>query len=228
MAGPIWLNWFFAALMIVAALFHAGRVVAARQRGPHRGYDGDLTDLVMSSGMAVLLIINFGAHTPMTWSLIIGLPTLWLILRALRALTSKSSPTGSSRALIPATQQLPMYAAMLFMLLVSGRSASTIPTEAMGGMTMGGPLSQGLGGSTPLVTLTTVVFVGVLGLVAARHALQLRGAIATQRAWPIPDRSDRRKVIGELVLAPGPSLLCQLAMSGTMIYMLVLMVQPVL
>jgi hypothetical protein len=121
-----------------------------------------------------------------------------------------------------------MYAAMLFMLLVSGRHASTTPAEAMAGMTMGGSVSQGLGGSTPLVTLTTLVFVGVLGLVAARHAGQLRGAIATQRAWTMPDGSDRRKVIGELVLAPGPSLLCQLAMSGTMIYMLVLMVQPAL
>jgi Domain of unknown function (DUF5134) len=228
MAGPIWLNWIFAALMTLAALFHAGRLLAASQRGPHRGYVGDLTDLVMSSGMAVLLIINFGARMPVTWSLIIGLPTLWLILRALRAIAAKSPPRRISRALTPAMQQLPMYAAMLFMLLVSGRSASTIPTEAMGGMTMGGPLSQGLGGSTPLVTLTTLVFVGVLGLVAARHARQLRGAITTQRAWPIPDRSDRRKVIGELVLAPGASLLCQLAMSGTMIYMLVLMVQPVL
>jgi Domain of unknown function (DUF5134) len=228
MAGPIWLNWFFAALMIVVALFHAGRVVAARQRGPHWGYDGDLEDLVMSSAMAGLLVINFGTHMPMTWLLVIGLPTPWLILRALRARTAKFSRAGSSRALTMITQQLPMYAAMLFMLLVSGRSASTIPTEAMGGMSMGGSLSQGLGGSTPLVALTTLVFVGVLGLVAARHARQLRGAITTQRAWPIPDRSDRRKVVGELVLAPGPSLLCQLAMSGTMIYMLVLMVQPVL
>jgi hypothetical protein len=228
MAGPIWLDWIFATLMALAALFHAGRLLAARQHGPHRGCEADLTDLVMSSAMAVLLIINFGTHIPMTWALIIGLPTVWLIFRALRALTSKSSAAGSSGALTPATQHLPMYAAMLFMLVVSGRSASTTPTEAMSGMTMGGPLSQGLGGSTPLVTLTTLVFVGVLGLVAARHAGQLRGAITTQRAWPIPDRSDRRKVIGELVLAPGPSLLCQLAMSGTMIYMLVLMVRPVL
>jgi hypothetical protein len=228
MAGPVWLNSIFATLMALAALFHAGRLLAARQHGPPRGHEDDLTDLVMSSAMAVLLIVSFGAHMPTTWALIIGLPTLWLILRALRALTSTSSPVVSPGALTPATQQLPMYAAMLFMVLVSGRSASTVPTEAMGGMTMGGPVNQGLSGSTPLVTLTTLVFVGVLGLVAARRAGQLRGAIATQRAWPIPDGSDRRKVIGELVLAPGPSLLCQLAMSGTMIYMLVLMVQPVL
>ena len=228
MAGPVWLNSIFTALMALAALFHACRLLASRHHSPHRGHEGDLTDLLMSLVMAVLLIVSFGAHMRMTWALIIGLPTVWLILRALRALTSRSSSAGSWGALTPAAQRLPMYAAMLFMLLVSGRSASTTPTEAMAGMTMGGSVSQGFGGSTPLVTLTTVVFVGVLGLVAARHAGQLRGAIATQRAWPIPDGSDRRKVIGELVLAPGPSLLCQLAMSGTMIYMLVLMVQPAL
>jgi len=110
-----------------------------------------------------LPVINFGTHMPVTWLLIIGLATWWLILRALRALSVKLSPTGSSRALIPATQQLPMYAAMLFMLLVSGRSASTIPTEAMGAMTMGGPLSQGLGGSTPLGPPTTSLPHGTLG-----------------------------------------------------------------
>ncbi len=226
MAGPIWLNWIFAALMALAALFHAVRLLAARQHVPFRGHAGDVTDLVMSSAMAVLLMVNFGARIPTSWALIIGLPSLWLILRALGAFTSKSSPMGIPGALTPATQQLPMYAAMLFMLLVSGRSGSRIPTEAMGGMTMGGPVSQNLGGSTPVVTLTTVGLVGVLSLVVARHAGQLRGAIVTQRAWPIPDSSDRRKVVGELVLAPGPSLLCQMAMSGTMIYMLVLMVQP--
>lgn len=226
MAGPVWLNSIFAALMALAALFHAGRLLAASHSRPHRGHEGDLTDLVMSSAMAVLLIVNLGAPMPASWALIIGLPGLWLILRALRDLISKPSAAGSSRALTPAMQQLPMYAAMPFMLLVSGRSVSRIPMEAMAGMTMGGPVGQNLGGSTPLVTLTTVGLIGVLGIGAARYAGQLRGAIATQRAWPLPGSSGRRKVVGELVLAPGPSLLCRMAMSGTMIYMLMLMVQP--
>ena len=226
MAGPVWLNSIFAALMALAAFFHAGRLLAASHPRPHRGHVGDLTDLVMSSAMAVLLIVNFGARMPTSWALIIGLPSLWLSFRALRDLISKPSAAGSSRALTPAMQQLPMYAAMLFMLLVSGRSAATVPTEAMGGITMGGPVSHGLDGMSPVVTLTTLGFAGVIGLGATRYAGQLRGAIATQRAWPLPDSSGRRKVVGELVLAPGPSLLCRMAMSGTMIYMLVLMVQP--
>jgi len=112
-------------------------------------------------------------------------------------------------------QQVPMFAAMLFMLVVVGSSASAasaasrVVTDgtatagmAMPGMTMGGQVSPDLGGSTWSVAVTALVLVGVLCLVAVRHARQLRAAVATQRI----------------------SLGCQLAMSGTMIYLLALMV----
>src|SRR5665647_1920067 len=109
---------------------------------------------------------------------------------------------------------------------------AVIPGMAIPGMTAGGDLSLRLGGSTPSVAATSLVLVGVLCLVAVRHAGQLRVAVATQRAWSIPGRPDLQQPAGAaflrqrasgLVLAPGLSLGCQLAMSGTMIYMLVLM-----
>ena len=124
-----------------------------------------------------------------------------------------------------------MFAAMLFMLVEVGSSASsasaapavsaaspvvtdgtatagmampgmTMPGMTMPGMTMGGQVSPDLGGSTWSVAVTALVLVGVLCLVAVRHARQLRAAVANQRI----------------------SLGCQLAMSGTMIYLLALMV----
>jgi hypothetical protein len=79
-------------------------------------------------------------------------------------------------------------------------------------------------GSTSSVAVTSFVLVGVLGLVAARHARQLGVAVASQLAWPWLRRLDLRQRAGRLLLAPGLSLGGQLAMSGTMIYMLVLMV----
>lgn len=232
MVGPIWLSWLLASLMLFSALYHAGRVVAAGQRGrglgfglgpthgPHHGYHDDLAHLVMSTAMAAMLVISFSAHIAMAWGVVIGVPLVWFILRAGRVLTSggRSMTSGGARAVIQPMQQVPMFAAMLFMLVVVGSSASAAPAAsaasrvvtdgtatagmAMPGMTMGGQVSPDLGGSTWSVAVTSLVLVGVLCLVAVRHARQLRAAVATQRI----------------------SLGCQLAMSGTMIYLLALMV----
>lgn len=229
MVGPIWLSWLLASLMLFSALYHAGRVVAAGQRGrglgfglgpthgPNHGYHDDLAHLVMSTAMAAMLVISFSAHIAMAWGVVIGVPLVWFILRAGRVVTSggRSMTSGGARAVIQPMQQVPMFAAMLFMLAVVGSSAPTAsaasgvvtdgvaaPAMVMPGMTMGGQVSPDLGGSTWSVAVTSLVLVGVLCLVAVRHARQLRAAVATQRI----------------------SLGCQLAMSGTMIYLLALMV----
>ena len=237
MVGPIWLSWLLASLMLFSALYHAGRVLASGQRGrglgfglgpthgPHHGYHDDLAHLVMSTAMAAMLVISFSAHIAMAWGVVIGVPLVWFILRACRVLTSggRSMTSGGARAVIQPMQQVPMFAAMLFMLVVVGSSASAAPAASaasrvvtdgtatagmampgmtMPGMTMGGQVSPDLGGSTWSVAVTSLVLVGVLCLVAVRHARQLRAAVATQRI----------------------SLGCQLAMSGTMIYLLALMV----
>jgi Domain of unknown function (DUF5134) len=172
--------------------------------------------------MAAMLVISFSAHIAMAWGVVIGVPLVWFILRACRVLTAggRSMTSGGARAVIQPMQQVPMFAAMLFMLVVVGSSAPAasaasrvvtdgtatagmaMPGMAMPGMTMGGQVSPDLGGSTWSVAVTSLVLVGVLCLVAVRHARQLRAAVATQRI----------------------SLGCQLAMSGTMIYLLALMV----
>ena len=61
-------------------------------------------------------------------------------------------------------------------------------------------------------------------IVAALSARRLRSVIATRHTSPRLERHDLRQAGGGLVLAPGLGLLCQVAMSGTMIYMLVPMV----
>src|SRR5665647_1461571 len=153
MVGPIWLNWPFAGLMVISALYHAGRLVAARQCGRTQGYDDDLTHLVMSTAMAAMLVTSFGSHVAMAWSVVIGVPTLWFILRSAKALTSagRSLLSGGARALIHPMQQVPMGAAMLFMLVVAGRSpsaaapmamdATAMPGMAVASMAIGGDLS---------------------------------------------------------------------------------------
>ena len=140
MLGPIWLSWLLASLMLFSALYHAGRLVTAGQRGrgrelglglgpthgPNHGYDDDLAHLVMSTAMAAMLVISFSAHIAMAWGVVIGVPLVWFILRAGRVLASgdRSTTSGGARAAIQPMQQVPMFAAMLFMLVVVGSSAS--------------------------------------------------------------------------------------------------------
>ena len=229
MLGPIWLSWPFAGLMVISALCHAGRLMVAREHGKTHGYDVDLTHLVTSCAMAAMLVVTFGVYLATACAVLVGVPTLWFALRALRAMRS-----NVTRAFVQPGQQVLMGAAMLFMLSVAGRSAAAstgVIMDRMGmpGMAMGDESSQGSVGSASSVAVTSVVLVGFLCLVAARHARQLTVAVATHGAWPTngawptDGRLDLRQRGRALLLAPGLSLGCQLAMSGTMIYMLVLM-----
>ena len=87
--------------------------------------------------------------------------------------------------MIGRVQQLVMWAAMLFMLVVPGRAASAPTSTIRGGMNMPGmaiegQVSHNMVGSTSLVAVTSLVFVGLLAIVAAQHARRLRTA-ATSR-----------------------------------------------
>ena len=223
MSGPIWLNWPFAGVMVIFALYHGVRLVTAGQRGRPNGYDIDLAHLLMCTAMAAMLVMTFGAHLATAWAVVVGVPTLWFILRAVMALVS-----GGAKAMMAPVQQVLMCAAMLFMLVVAGRPASAPLSTASGGMNMpgmavGGPVSHDMVTSTSSVAVTSLVFVGLLGLVAALHARQLRAAVTSHVAWPLNRRPDVRQRSGGLLLAPGLSLGSQLAMSATMIYMLALL-----
>jgi NADH:ubiquinone oxidoreductase subunit 6 (subunit J) len=220
-SGPVWLNWAFAALMVICALYHGGRLAAARQRGRTGGYDIDVTHLVICAVMAAMLVITFGAHLDAAWSVVVGVPALWFIVGALRALAS-----DGARTLVQPVQQALMCVAMLFMLVVAGLSAWAPVRMATDGMApdmaMGGHVGHDLAGSSPVV-VTSLVLVVLLGLVAAQHARLLRLTVASRRTRPLPSRADLPARSGGLLLAPGLSLGGQLAMSATMIYMLVLM-----
>ena len=217
MTGPVWLSWPFAALMAASAVFHAARLVAARRAArPHR-YDVDLTHLVMSGAMAVMLVLPVGSRQATTWSLVIAVPAGWFAARTVAA-----AQAGGVRALGGPARQLVMSAAMLFMLLVGGGSAAAATTTGMRGMDMNEvdmsgmdmagmhmPGSDQAGWSS--VSLTSAAFVAVLGLVAGYYARELRVAVGVHRD-------------GSWLLSRGPSLGCRLAMTSAMGYMLLLMI----
>src|SRR5436190_22276584 len=71
--------------MAASAVFHAARLVAARRAArPHR-YDVDLTHLVMSGVMAVMLVLPVGSRQATTWSLVIAVPAGWFVARIVAA-----------------------------------------------------------------------------------------------------------------------------------------------
>jgi hypothetical protein len=223
-SGPDWLSWPLAGLMIICALYHGGRLATA---GRHEGvvsYDIDLAHLVMGTAMAAMLVVTFGAHVATAWAVLVGIPTLWFILRAGRSLVA-----GDLTAATVPGQQVLMCASMLFMLVVAGSFASTPSSTATGGMDMPGMTADGqvshiMIGSRWLVAVTSLVCVSLLVIVAAQHARRLREATASGRMWPLPARAGRPQRRAELLHAPALSLGTQLAMSATMIYLLILVV----
>src|SRR5665811_700135 len=71
-SGPIWLNWPFAGVMVIFALYHGVRLVTAGQRGRPNGYDIDLAHLLMCTAMAAMLVMTFGAHLATAWAVVVG------------------------------------------------------------------------------------------------------------------------------------------------------------
>jgi hypothetical protein len=208
----LWLSWPFAALMAASVVFHAARLVAAgRAARPHR-YDVDLTHLVMSGAMAVMLVLPVGSRQATTWLVVIAVPAGWFAARTVAAARG-----GGVRALGGPARQLVMSAAMLFMLVAGGGSATAAATARISGMDMSGMdmAAMDMPGSDQAtwssVPLASTVLVAVLGLVAGYYARELRAAVGVHRD-------------GSWLLSRRPSLACRLAMTSAMGYMLVLMI----
>ncbi len=222
MTGPVWLSWPLAALMAGSALYHVARLVTARHLGVPRRYDGDATHLVMSLAMAAMLVVPLSAGSAAAGFAVLLVPAAWFARGTLHALVQ-------ARSIGQPARQLAMGAAMLFMLGVSAGPASAAtgsgPHAGMAGMhgmaglpgsAAGGGL---LGGVTWSVGSTAVGLLVVLALVAAVQARELQVAVAGRPAGL--DRAPGHSA--QLLLARGPGLACQLAMSVAMAYMLALM-----
>jgi Domain of unknown function (DUF5134) len=222
MSGPIWLSWSFAGLMAICVLYHGARLVTARLGARTNGSDIDLAHLALCPLMVAMLLVSAGTHLGPAWAVVVVAAMGWFILRGLRAVVADDAD-----AMMPPAQQVLMCSAMLFMLVVAGRpvSAMTMVTGGMNmpGMPVGGHVSDHLVASTSSVAVTSWVFIGLLGLVAARHARQLKTAASSHRPKTLPARADLSQRAGAVLIGPGLHLGGQLAMSATMIYMLVLM-----
>src|SRR3954454_19277978 len=188
--------------MAASAVFHAARLVAARRAArPHRN-DVDLTHLVMSGVMAVMLVLPVGSRQATTWSLVIAVPAGWVVGRIVGP-----ARAGGFRALAGPARQLLMSAAMLFMLLVGVSSTASAASTGMPGMDMSGMDMSGQGSAGwSSVSVVSAAFVAMVGLVAGYYARELRVAAGVHRD-------------GSWLLSRRPSLGWRLAMTSAMGYM---------
>ncbi|HTT50144.1 MAG TPA: DUF5134 domain-containing protein [Streptosporangiaceae bacterium] len=183
MAGPAWLADSFAALMLLTALYCAGRLAAARARHRPNEQDVDLVHVLMGVAMAGMLaphalVLLPGVAQPGgtlwdgTWGLVFGAATVWFTARVARSYraTGRLRPAGSHH--LP---HLIMSMTMVYML-------ATVPRPAQ----PGGPAMDGSAGPAvhfPVLALILAQFMVAYVMWTADRL----PALAPVRAWrPAP------------------------------------------
>ena len=173
MAGPSWLNDFLAAIMIVTAVYCAGRLVIAAARHRATEHDVDLVHVVMGVAMAGMLVPRINPGWSSGWAVLFGAATAWFGWRAFRGYRSASADRFRPAHHVP---HLVMSGAMVYMLVaVSKSGAGSGPAgrvAAMGG-------AAGSVARFPIAALVLALFmIGYVMWVADRLP-----ALATVRAY---------------------------------------------
>ena len=81
MTNPVWLNDFFAAVMLAVALYSAGRLVVARvwSRPTHR--DVDVAHVLMGTAMAGMLVSDLNPIPNGLWEVVFSSLAAWFVWR---------------------------------------------------------------------------------------------------------------------------------------------------
>ncbi|MDX6230524.1 MAG: hypothetical protein QOI76_3914 [Frankiales bacterium] len=200
MPGTPWLRWSLAALMAAIAAYHLVRLVAARRRARHGEVDVDVTHAAMGSAMAMMLLGGLTLRSSQVWATAFCAPAVWFGLRTLLAYVR-----GGARAVAHPVQQAVLSAAMLCMLLAAATPARAgTGSTVMRGMAMSGSGAGGAGSRGLLVVAGAVVAVAL----ATAAGLGRQGRSGDPRSG---------------TLAPRTTAACQLAMTATTAYMLLLL-----
>ncbi|MGZ4573764.1 MAG: DUF5134 domain-containing protein [Mycobacteriaceae bacterium] len=199
-----------AAVMIVATLYHAGRLLTSRTRHRHGEFDVDLTNAAMGIGMAIMLVGSLTPSAGRRWAILFAIPTLWFIWRSL-----DSYLIDGTRAVGRPLRQALTCAAMLYMFLATARMAST--ASPMSDMHSAGRAVAGMevsAGPEFGRAVTALLLAAMVGVAVWTCTLLGRGHGVAVCASNTASAS-----------APGATVTvtCELAMIVTTVYMLVLM-----
>lgn len=247
MAGPSWLTVAFAAIMIVVAVYCAGRLAAARLWRRATEVDADAVHAVMGVAMAGMLLPWLSPLPGRVWEAVFAVAAAWFAVQAIRGLRANAS-AGGWRCSHPVPHVVES-AAMIYMLAASPGSGPGGPAQAMSMPGMGSGHS-GAAGSLPALAVVLALFMVGYVLWTADQLTSLARASATTAnqdtaraparalAGPRPPLASLRNAVGSpaaadripagqlrLVdrpaLAPGLAAWSKIAMGLAMGYMLI-------
>jgi hypothetical protein len=236
MSGPAWLAGGLAALMIVIAVYCAGRLTVSRLRGRDTEVAADGLHVLMGVAMAGMFEPRLAPIPGAAWRAVFAAAAAWFAWQAIRA-----GRGPSARCAHPAAHAVEC-AAMVYMVLPVG----SWPSRGGPGMTMPG-MSQSTTAGNPALTLLLALF--MLGYVlwaidrlavlsrttaaaTAHPTAAMRSPLAAMTmpaaagilGPPAPGTTaDSRRLPGRTALAPRLAAGYKIAMAITMGYMLILM-----
>ena len=240
---PDWLADIFAAIMLATAVYCAGRLALARRLGRRVEHDSDVVHLLMGVAMAGMLVSDLNPLNATVWKVVFTLTTLWFAGRVVLAWRGDDQGRRALRHHVP---HLVLSGAMLYMFFApSGAGAGS---SSGGGMGMGGAASMVV--HYPTLALVLALFLcGYAVMVIDRTPLlvasggtgqsaALGGACcavaeaddtgaSTPEPGSGPDGEGRGRVQSPVrsLLAPRGANCCDIAMSVTMAFMLVVLLQ---
>ena len=195
MAGPSWLAWAFASIMIITAVYCLTRLVASWRQ--HRPSDRhvDAIHVLMGVAMAGMLVPRLAVFWVGGWEVVFGMGAAWFGWLAIREF--RGQPTAGGR---PGhhLQHVLACGAMLYMFL----AAATVARAAVGGSAMGGMA----GGAAHFRTLALVLALALFGYVvwtADRLSSLAPVAALAARSAPVPVLAGAGTVGGASIVAAG-------------------------
>jgi Domain of unknown function (DUF5134) len=216
MAGPSWLAAAFAAVMLVTALYCAGRLAASRLWRRETEVDADATHMVMGVAMAGMLLPRLSPLPDGAWEAVFGAGAAWFAWRAIRRLSAPREAGASPWRCAHPVPHLVECAAMIYMFAVAPGSwlDGAVPMPGMG--------RQGADGSVLALAVVLALFmVGYVLWTADQLTSLARAAVPAARGPATPDRA--AQFPGSPALAPALAACSKIAMGITMGYMLLVM-----
>ncbi|HUD16862.1 MAG TPA: DUF5134 domain-containing protein [Acidimicrobiales bacterium] len=214
MSGPDWLDDCFAAVMVVVAIYSAGRLVASRGWSRPTHADVDVAHVLMGVGMAGMLSSAINPVPRAVWEVVFTALVAWFVWRCYRFATRlglEGQDPDHVHHLSHYLTHLVMAAAMLYMYLVA--AAPSGPSRDAG-MAMNG------------ATGTTADFVGLpllfLLVLLASGIWELDGIGRFSPALSTGPVASVGSIATRPWLAPRLEAGCHIAMCIAMAYMLVL------
>jgi Domain of unknown function (DUF5134) len=218
-AGPAWLASVLAAVMIMIAIYCASRLAISRLRRRETEFDADGLHVVMGVAMAGMFVPRLSLLPARAWEAIFAIAAAWFSWQAIRGRRGNASADWRSPHPLP---HLVECVAMFYMLVAV---SSSRPAGSAAGMSMPGMgRSPGAWNLPALAVVLALFMVGYVVWSADQlTSLTRRQAAAVTESAPGGAGSRHGDSAGRPILSPRLAACYKIAMSGTMGYMLVLM-----